>query len=118
MKFRMKTGGTGGSKISIQFFKKRLGRAGVGSLREQIPLGAIVGSSTGERDRDPMAGGWEGTDDATSTAPSDLSGISKYPTGRAQEPDVQKEVDDLGYFSEMEQVDYPLWRRERFGKML
>jgi len=37
------------------------------------PLSAIIGSSTGEADRDVIAGGWEGTDDATSTAPSDLA---------------------------------------------
>jgi hypothetical protein len=36
-------------------------------------LGEIVGTSTGEGDRDVIPGGWEGTDDATSTAPSDLS---------------------------------------------
>jgi len=36
-------------------------------------VGEVLGSATGEEDRDPVPGGWEGTDDATSTAPSDLS---------------------------------------------
>jgi hypothetical protein len=31
-----------------------------------------VGSATGEEDHDTVPGGWEGTDDATSTAPSDI----------------------------------------------
>ncbi len=36
-------------------------------------LGEIVGSATGEFDHDVIPGGWEGTDDATSTSPSDLA---------------------------------------------
>ena len=36
-------------------------------------VGGVMGGETGEEDRDPVPGGWEGTDDATSTAPSDLS---------------------------------------------
>ncbi len=35
-------------------------------------LGEIVGSATGEADHDVIAGGWEGTDDATSTSPCDM----------------------------------------------
>lgn len=35
-------------------------------------LSQILGSTTGEPDRDTVPGGWDGTDDATSTAPSDL----------------------------------------------
>lgn len=35
-------------------------------------LSDVIGGSTGERDRDVVPGGWAGTDDATSTAPSDL----------------------------------------------
>jgi len=35
-------------------------------------LGQIVGSATGEADHDVLPGGWEGTDDATSTSPSDI----------------------------------------------
>ena len=39
----------------------------------QFPaLGTIVGSSTGEAEGDTVPGGWEGTDDATSTSPPDL----------------------------------------------
>ena len=41
---------------------------------DDIGVGAVIGTATGEQDRDVTAGGWAGTDDATSTAPSDLSG--------------------------------------------
>lgn len=34
-------------------------------------IGKTLGSTTGEEENAIMAGGWEGTDDATSTAPSD-----------------------------------------------
>lgn len=37
-------------------------------------LGEMVGTSTGEAPEDVLAGGWQGTDDATSTAPSDVGG--------------------------------------------
>jgi hypothetical protein len=37
-------------------------------------LGETMGSSTGEAERAIEAGGWAGTDDATSTAPSDEMG--------------------------------------------
>ena len=44
--------------------------------KNQLPgLGEIVGSTTGEAEQSTVAGGWAGTDDATSTAPSDLIGI-------------------------------------------
>ncbi len=39
-----------------------------------IPLGNTLGSSTGETAHTVVPGGWEGTDDATSTAPSDAFG--------------------------------------------
>jgi hypothetical protein len=39
-----------------------------------LGLGDTMGSSTGERERAVEAGGWAGTDDATSTAPSDEIG--------------------------------------------
>jgi hypothetical protein len=53
-------------------------------------IGAVIGGETGEADRDVVPGGWAGTDDATSTAPSDLGEDSPAPqcdpdaiTGRA-----------------------------------
>jgi hypothetical protein len=39
-----------------------------------VRLGETMGSSTGEDERAVQAGGWAGTDDATSTAPSDELG--------------------------------------------
>ena len=40
---------------------------------EHSRLGNIIGMSTGEEEGyETVPGGWEGTDDATSTAPSDL----------------------------------------------
>lgn len=36
-------------------------------------LGETEGSATGEPTHEVLAGGWEGTDDATSTAPSDFA---------------------------------------------
>lgn len=36
-------------------------------------LGQVRGTATGEDEFSAVGGGWEGTDDATSTAPSDLS---------------------------------------------
>jgi hypothetical protein len=38
-------------------------------------IGAVYGGQTGEEDCDVVAGGWAGTDDATSTAPSDMAGL-------------------------------------------
>jgi hypothetical protein len=35
-------------------------------------IGQMMGSGTGEEENEIVAGGWQGTDDATSTAPSDL----------------------------------------------
>lgn len=40
----------------------------------ETALGEVVGTSTGEATEDVLAGGWQGTDDATSTAPSDIGG--------------------------------------------
>jgi hypothetical protein len=40
-------------------------------------LGITKGSTTGEVANATVPGGWEGTDDATSTAPSDLSRIPR-----------------------------------------
>lgn len=45
-------------------------------------LGGILGSSTGEEDHEVIPGGWEGTDDATSTSPSDLCQIPERDFGK------------------------------------
>ena len=42
-------------------------------------IGDTMGSSTGEIERAIAAGGWAGTDDATSTAPSDQMGNPATP---------------------------------------
>lgn len=46
-------------------------------------LGETMGSSTGEDEFSAVSGGWEGTDDATSTAPSDLAHPPKPVVHRA-----------------------------------
>lgn len=38
-------------------------------------LGETEGTATGEPTHEVLAGGWEGTDDATSTAPSDFESV-------------------------------------------
>ena len=48
---------------------------GIGS----VALEDTMGSSTGETERATEAGGWAGTDDATSTAPSDQIGNPAIP---------------------------------------
>lgn len=68
---------------------------------EEISLGSIRGSATGEGDRDVVPGGWGGTEDATSTAPSDMPGISLSPDGLPPEPDIEKIGDDLGDISDL-----------------
>jgi hypothetical protein len=83
-------------------------------------LGTIFGSATGERDRDPMSGGWEGTDDANSTAPSDLDGISKFPKGTPEDPDIEKVADnedDIIYLSEMKEIKFPVWHPKIYVRM-
>ena len=71
----------------------------------EISLGSIRGSATGEADRDLVPGGWAGTDDATSTAPSDMMGISLSPDGGDPEPDIDKMGDDIGSFSDLLETD-------------
>lgn len=44
-----------------------------------IKLGSLMGSSTGDSEHTMMTGGWAGTDDATSTAPSDQLGNPPIP---------------------------------------
>ena len=50
------------------------------SERRDLPgLGDTMGSATGEAERAIEAGGWAGTDDATSSAPSDQIGNPSIP---------------------------------------
>lgn len=51
--------------------------------RPSLRLGDTMGSSTGEAEFSAVSGGWEGTDDATSTAPSDLAHPPKPVVHRA-----------------------------------
>lgn len=52
-------------------------------------VGELMGSSTGEEDGegDTVPGGWQGTDDATSTAPGDLGGGRDLKHTNAGHPD-------------------------------
>ena len=52
-------------------------------------LGEVMGTSTGEEDRDSVPGGWEGTDDATSTAPSDLTPETRDSEEAEEDPDAE-----------------------------
>lgn len=74
-------------------------------MEDGITLGSIVGSATGEGDRDVAPGGWSGTEDATSTAPSDLMGISLSPDGGTPVPDIERMGDDLGDISDLQETD-------------
>ncbi len=47
--------------------------------RRKLGLGDTMGSSTGQAERAIEPGGWSGTDDATSTAPSDQIGNPPMP---------------------------------------
>lgn len=49
------------------------------SVLRKVDLESTLGTSTGENENAIVAGGWEGTDDATSTAPSDtaFNGLSE-----------------------------------------
>ncbi len=42
-------------------------------------IGDIMGSATGKMENSLVSGGWAGTDDATSTAPSDMIGLPPIP---------------------------------------
>ncbi len=60
--------------------KKNAGRTD----QSQAGLNGTMGSATGQRERIPQAGGWSGTDDATSTAPSDQ--IGNPPAAEEEKP--------------------------------
>jgi hypothetical protein len=51
-------------------------------------LGEIMGSGTGDSEHSNVSGGWAGTDDATSTAPSDQ-------LGNPATPEEDKTVDEI-----------------------
>mgnify|MGYP000340704880 CR=1 FL=1 len=65
-------------------------------------LGEIVGGQSGEADQDTVPGGWQGTDDATSTAPSDI-------------PPVRLSADET--FSSEEEADRVLGRAAGGGML-
>ena len=77
-----------------------------------ISLGSIRGSSTGEGEFDIIAGGWEGTDDATSTSPSDLSAVeNKEPTSPEWTTGVAVGTTDLRGMRAEDEQD---WEHEPF----
>jgi hypothetical protein len=57
------------TEMDTTLFKRQ-----VQQKHERDGIGDTMGSSTGEEERAVEAGGWAGTDDATSTAPSDTMG--------------------------------------------
>jgi hypothetical protein len=96
--------GKKGISLSDQTEPVPAGERGLDESAE-ISLGSIRGTATGEADRDVVPGGWGGTEDATSTAPSDMMGISLSPDGRDPEPDINKLGDDVGGFSDLLETD-------------
>ena len=77
---------------------------------ERKEIGILMGSETGEGDHDVLAGGWAGTDDATSTAPADLPDIATDPTGKTSERNVRALERDFGSFSDLQEIEVPEWR--------
>ena len=57
-------------------------------------IGDTMGSSTGEAERAVEAGGWAGTDDATSTAPSDQIGNPHLPEAEKPFHTVTRDFDE------------------------
>lgn len=57
-------------------------------------IGNTMGSSTGESERAIQAGGWAGTDDATSTAPSDQMGNPPLPEEEKPLHTIARDFDD------------------------
>lgn len=47
------------------------------AIDRDLNLGDTLGSGTGETENTMQSGGWAGTDDATSTAPSDMPPVSQ-----------------------------------------
>ncbi len=60
----------------------------------KIGLGETMGSSTGEAERAVQAGGWAGTDDATSTAPSDQLGNPPLPEEEKSFQAIERDFDE------------------------
>jgi hypothetical protein len=58
-------------------------------------LGQVMGTQTGEEDRDTVAGGWQGTDDATSTAPSDMPDLAASLGEDSQRLSEEEEADSV-----------------------
>ncbi len=57
-------------------------------------LEETMGSETGEAERSTVAGGWAGTDDATSTAPSDLLANPPLPEDEKRVDEIQKDIEE------------------------
>ncbi len=57
-------------------------------------LGKIMGSATGAREYTNVCGGWAGTDDATSTAPSDLIGNPPIPEEDKAVAEIERDLNE------------------------
>ncbi|MBI3295924.1 MAG: hypothetical protein HYZ71_14455 [Deltaproteobacteria bacterium] len=68
-------------------------------------LGSLMGSSTGGAEYTTVTGGWAGTDDATSTAPSDQIGI---PSAEDEKPVamIARDIDETIWMDDAEQIDH------------
>lgn len=68
-------------------------------------IGDTMGSSTGEEERAIEAGGWAGTDDATSTAPSDEMGNPSLPEEEKPFHTITRDFDESIQLDEERQED-------------
>ena len=65
-----------------------------GMPAEMHDLGSIMGSGTGASEHSTVSGGWAGTDDATSTAPSDQIGNPPIPEEDKSIWDIERDFDE------------------------
>lgn len=72
---------------------------------EADDLGNIIGASTGDSEHKIVSGGWAGTDDATSTAPSDLIGNPAIPEEDKSFQAITRDMDERIWRDDEEQID-------------
>jgi len=60
---------------------------------EHLDLGDTMGSATGAEEHATLAGGWSGTDDAASTAPSDQLGNPPLAEGERPPHEIARDLD-------------------------
>jgi hypothetical protein len=77
-----------------------------GSNADDDDIGNIMGSKTGDSEHSLVTGGWAGTDDATSTAPSDQMGNPPIPEEDKSVGAIQHDFEKAVEEDEEAQTDY------------